>query len=133
MPHIDDMIESKYLKKSDVEPAKLVTIKECKKENIAQDNQPAEYKFTLYFNELAKPLVLNTTNIHATAVACNAQQSEEWIGKPIVLYVDPNVSYMGKVIGGIRVRAPKQGAQVPVPAQSVSVAATDEFDDDIPF
>jgi len=130
MPHIDDMIESKYLKKSDVEPAKLVTIRECKKENIAQDNQPAEYKFTLYFNELAKPLVLNSTNIHATAVACDAQQSEQWIGKTIVLFVDPNVSYMGKVIGGIRVRKPKPGAQVTAPQPT---ASADEFDDDVPF
>jgi len=132
MPHIDDMIESKYLKKSDVEPAKLVTIRECKKENIAQDNQPAEYKFTLYFNELAKPLVLNSTNIHSTAVACDSPQSEQWLGKTIVLFVDPNVSYMGKVIGGIRIRKPKPGATAPTP-QPAQVAQTEEFDDDIPF
>ena len=128
---MDEMVPSKYLKKSDVEPAKLVTIKDVKKENVAQEDQLAEHKYTLYFNELEKPLVLNSTNIHLAATACDSFHSEQWIGKPIVLYVDPNVSYMGKVTGGIRIRAPKQGAQVP--AQSVPVATTDEPDDDIPF
>lgn len=130
MPHIDEMVPSKYLKKSDVEPAKLVTIKDVKKENVAQEDQPAEHKYTLYFNELEKPLVLNSTNIHLAATACDSFHSEQWIGKPIVLYVDPNVSYMGKVTGGIRIRAPKPGAQVP---KQETPAPVDESFDDVPF
>jgi len=47
-----------------------------------------------------------------------------------VLYVDPNVSYMGQVTGGIRIRAPKPGTQVP---QQQASAKSDDFDDDIPF
>jgi hypothetical protein len=47
-----------------------------------------------------------------------------------VLYVDPNVSYGGKVVGGIRVRAPKKSAAAPPPPPPVS---DDLTDDDIPF
>jgi hypothetical protein len=46
-----------------------------------------------------------------------------------VLYTDPNVSYAGKIIGGIRVRAPKKTAAVaPKPAPVVDIN-----DDEIPF
>jgi hypothetical protein len=61
-----------------------------------------------------------------------------------VLYTDPNVSYAGKIIGGIRVRAPKVKtngaapvATKPAPKAAVPPPPTDLAnelpDDDIPF
>jgi len=128
MPKVNDMIPSKFLKKEDVGNGKLVTVKAIEQENVAMDNQPADMKYTLVFNELKKPLVLNSTNIQLAASIFASQDTDDWMGKPLVLYVDPNVSFGGQVVGGIRVRAPKPGAQMPE-----TVTTEDHFDDDIPF
>jgi hypothetical protein len=61
----------------------------------------------------------------------NSEDTDDWTGKKIVLYNDPNVSYAGKIIGGIRVRAPKVKAAAPVKP----MVAAEVFDDvsDVPF
>lgn len=124
--HISKMTESKYLKQDDVGDGKLVTVKGITRTNVAREDDEPEYKYTMAFQETDKPLVLNTTNIQLCARACGSEDTDDWIGKKIVLYTDPNVSYAGKLVGGIRIRAPKGAAAKPVPA-------ADPNDDDIPF
>ena len=126
---------SKYLKKEDVGRGVLVTIKGLARTNVAMEGEPPENKYVLYFNELEKPLVLNATNIHMCAQTCGSEDTDHWIGKKLVLFTDPNVSFGGKLIGGIRLRAPRpqteQAGMVPPPA-AVSVSPP-PFDDDIPW
>ena len=123
---IGEMMPSKYLKKEDIGRGSLVTIKELARANVAMDGEPAENKYVLYFNEFEKPLVLNSTNIHLCAQVCGSEDTDDWIGKRLVLYTDPNVSFGGKLIGGLRVRAPRQQATAPV-------ALPPPLDDDIPW
>lgn len=125
---IGEMKESKYLKKEEVGKGKLFTIKELKKENVAGDNQETDEKFVLYFYEAQKGMVLNWTNIQLIAQAVGSDETDGWPGKKIVLYEDPNVSFGGKLVGGIRVRAPRQAE----PPQAVAPTPP-PFDDDIPF
>lgn len=118
------MIPSKFLKKEDVEPPKLVTIKALRQANVAMDDQPEEMKWTIFFKELDKPMVLNSTNIQLLTMALGTDETDDWIGKQVVVYNDPSVSFGGKITGGVRIRAPKK-----------KVAAT-EFDateEDVPF
>lgn len=123
---IGEMKESKYLKKEDVGTGKLVTIKRLEKSNVSGDNQEPDEKYVLFFNEFDKGMVLNWTNIQLIAHAVGSEETDNWIGKKIVIYEDPNVSYGGKLVGGIRVRAPKpQAKAAPQPEP--------ELDDDIPF
>src|SRR3990167_9597425 len=107
MPRVGEMIESKFLKKEDVggERGMLVTISGVKQANVAMQGADPEMKGTWSFEELDKPMVLNSTNIHMCAKACGSEDTEDWMGKKIVLYEDPNVSFGGKLVGGIRVRA----------------------------
>lgn len=146
MPNISEMRESKFLKKEDVGAGALVTIADCQQYNVAKDGAPAEHKWCLTFNELDKPLVLNSTNIQMCAQICGSENTDDWMGHRIVLYTDPNVSYQGKLIGGIRVRAPKktappaaparrsaQPAPVRPPVQETTEAPVELTDDDIPF
>ena len=121
------MTSSKYLKQDDIGEGKLVTIKGLRKANVAPDDEPVENKWTMLFEELEKPLVLNATNIQLTERACGSDDTDDWIGKQIVLYVDPNVSYGGKIVGGIRVRA-RKGSSKPAPAP-----VNDDADLDPPF
>jgi hypothetical protein len=135
--HISKMTDSKYLKKEDVGNGKLVTIKSIKQENVAREDQEADNKYILMFREEDKGLVLNSTNIQLCAMACGSQETDEWIGKQIVLFEDPSVSFGGKLVGGIRIRKPRSNTQSPPPpAQSREAAderMAEQFDDTVPF
>lgn len=112
--NVNDFKTSKFLKKDDVGIGVLVTIRSITKENVAAEGADPEMKICIHFNELEKPLVCNSTNAQLIAQITGEEDDIEqtWIGKKIVLYTDPNVSFGGKLIGGIRVRAPKGQAKI---------------------
>ena len=121
------MIESKYLKKEDLDGDTIVTIFKLGQGNVAMEDQPEELKWMVKFRELKKPMVLNSTNIQLITKALGTDETEEWLGKEIVLYVDDNVSFGGKLVGGIRVRS-----TTPTAAPKKPVGKFD-MEDDIPF
>ena len=131
MPKLSEMLPSRFLKKDDVPQPMLVTMNDLEQVNVAPDGKPAENKWTLSFGELDKPLVLNSTNMNAIA-AVYGDDSDGWLGKQIVLYHDPNVSFGGKLVGGLRLRAPKNVKPAAKPAPA-SKGHFDDMADDIPF
>lgn len=106
MPRINEMLPSKYLKKEDCEPALLLTIRDVVREQVGMGDD-LEDKWICYFEEKEKGVVLNSTNMRLIEMVTGSDDSDDWIGKKIVLYNEPNVSFAGKLTGGIRVRAPK--------------------------
>lgn len=122
------MADSKFLKQADLpEQGALCTIKAFKRVNVAQEGEDPENKFVMYVMEYEKPLVLNATN-RAILEKIYGPDSDDCVGNMVVLYVDPNVSYAGKIVGGIRLRAPK-GKAKPAPKPNV-----DDIDNsDVPF
>ena len=108
MPNVNDLKSSKFLTQYDVEPSVLVTIKSYEKVNVATESQAPEEKWTLIFEELKKPLVLNSTNGQLIQAITGSGDFGHWIGQKIVLFNDKTVSFAGRITGGIRVRAPKQ-------------------------
>jgi len=106
---IGKMKTSKYLKKEDAGNGVTVTIVRIDQQDVSMENDPADMKYVMYFQENVdgenKGMVLNWTNIQLCARACGSEETEDWIGKQIEIYSDPNVSYGGKLIGGIRIRA----------------------------
>jgi len=137
-----DLTPSKYLKQSDVEPPKLVTIAGVEKVKF-DDKGTAKEKWAMSFRELDKPLLLNKTNINRTVKATGTDDVEDWRGKKVVLYFDPDVEFGGDIVGGIRIRAPKNiAAGQPNPAMSreaIDERMADQAgsrgdpNDDIPF
>ena len=107
------MMPSKYLKKEDIDKPTLCTIKKLSQADVSQD-ESGDLKWTVYFNELPKPMVLNVSNINALTET-HGDETDNWPGKSIVVYVDPNVMFSGKKVGGIRLRAAKQGANTKPP------------------
>ncbi len=107
MANVSDLKTSKYLKKEDVGEGTIVTISGLSKENVAMEGAEESLKFVLHFEELDKPMVLNSTNGQMIAKITGVSNDIEvgWVGKKIVLYNDPNISFGGKLIGGIRTRA----------------------------
>ena len=131
MAKIGDMLESKYLKQSDIGDDDIVaTVAKIGRANIAKEDDTPEYKWLCRFEEFDKPMVLNATNIHALGEACGSDDTDDWLGKQVVVYVDPNVSYSGKRVGGIRIKAVKRQKAVTGKPASNPVA---DMDDNIPF
>lgn len=129
MPKVSDMIQSKFLRKEDFEEDRVMTIKNVKLEDMPGDD--GQQKWVLYFREETKGMALNVTTIRVLEQAFG-DDSDHWIGNKVKVYVDPNVSFGGRVVGGLRLRTPKQGPKAPPPQQSAP-APDDGFDDDIPF
>ena len=122
-----DMIESKYLKQSDIDGDTIVTVQKLGKGNVAQEDEPPEHKWMIRFKEFPKAMVLNSTNIQLLEKALG-EETDDWIGKEVILYVDPNVSYGGKVTGGLRLKSAK-----PASAPKRVVVTRDIDDEDIPL
>ena len=133
MAKVGEMIESKYLKQSDVEDEALVTIVKVGRANIAKENDEPEYKWLIRFKEFPKPMVLNATNIKRLARACGSEETDEWTDRQVILYVDHDVEFAGNVVGGLRVRA---AAKTTTPTRTVAGKTGGKFDDiasDVPF
>jgi hypothetical protein len=133
MAKVGEMIESKYLKQSDIDHDALVTIEKVGKANIAREGDEPEYKWLVRFAEVKKPMVLNSTNIKRLAKACNSDDTDDWVGKQVVLYVDPDVEYAGNVVGGLRIRAHKQPTQTRSVMPQQTGGKFDDMSDDVPF
>ena len=140
--NINSMMPSKYLKKEDFPQPALVTIRAFTHDNVAQQGQPEEKKWVMHFNEFENGMVMNSTNLQLTASALGSDETEEWIGRQVVVYSDPNVSFGGKLTGGIRIRQVRQRPTAPAPTvrhasppqqPAPSSHGFDNMDSDIPF
>lgn len=106
--HVSELKNSRFLKQQDVGEGLLVTIAGVDQGNVNAEGAEEQLKWLMHFEELEKPLVLNSVNGQLLAKITGSEESEGWIGKKVVLYNDPNVSFAGKLTGGIRIRAPKK-------------------------
>ena len=109
---------AKYLKKEDIPSPINTSILWIKEEEVTAPGKGTETRLILYLEGLKKGLVLNTANAEALAEITGTDEYEQWSDVPIELYVDPDVKYGGKKIGGIRIRKPTLvQVQVQVPVQ----------------
>ncbi len=102
-----DCSGSQFLKQDDVVPAtgRPVTIEEFDRKLVkGNGNEPDKQKICVKFKELEKWLVLNSTNGAALSTFTDTRTPFDAIGKEIEIYVDPTVSFGGKIVGGIRFR-----------------------------
>ena len=131
--NINQMKPSKYVKKEDVGAGTLVTIANMTNENVAMDNQPPEMKWVMHFKEAINPLVMNWTNLQLCAQVTGSDDTDDWTGKQVVLWNDPNVSFGGNLTGGVRIRSAEQAAPAAAPARPVDERNPPPADSDIPF
>jgi len=110
----DDMLESKYIQKTDLTQPTRLTVSGCSRGDIGQEGKP-EFKWVVTFGGEWKPLILNRTNTDAFFDALG-ENSDEWAGKQIILFNDQSVEYQGKR-GGIRVYQQMEVADAAPPQQ----------------
>ena len=107
---------ARYLKKGDIPSPINTSILWIKEEEVTAPGKGTETRLVLYFDGQKKGLVLNTANAEALAEITGTDDYEKWADTRVQLYVDPDVTYGGKKIGGIRIRKPTL-VQVQVPVQ----------------
>ncbi len=98
-----DAFPGSFISKEDAAMPVVATIAQVRQEELI-DASGATYKPVIYFYE-GKPLILNRVNWMAIEEAYG-DESDDWVGKPIELYCDPDVTFDGNRVGGIRVRIP---------------------------
>jgi len=103
---MNQMFPSNWLAKEDITHPIRATIKAVTQEEIKGESGN-ETKNILHFNGDVKQMILNRTNAEFL-VAAFGDDSDHWLGKTVEIYVDPNVMFGGKRIGGVRVRAVQQ-------------------------
>ena len=101
MPKVSEMIQSKFLRKEDIDDELIVTCKTVTLEDMPGDNN--DQRWVLYFREIPKGLVLNATTIRVLDKSFG-KHSDDWVGKKATLYVDETVQFKGQVVGGLRLR-----------------------------
>lgn len=73
--------------------------------------------------EGGKGLKLNKVN-EEFMIEHFGDETDGWVGASIILYIDPSVSFKGRMTGGIRLKLPAQGADIqpsPQPARQQNV------------
>ena len=96
-----------FLGKEDLQGETIVTIVD-----VTADEVPGETrrKLVAQLAEYEKRLILNSTNIKMLCKIFRSTNTAHWHG-PITLYVDEDVQYAGKAVGGLRVKpAGRNGA-----------------------
>jgi hypothetical protein len=93
-------IPSTFLKKEDIPQPVRVQIATFKLDTVGEGDE-AKQKMICYFHGMDKGLALNNTNIHIL-VSIFGDNMEDMVGKSVVLWADPNVSFGGKLVGGLR-------------------------------
>ena len=95
----------KYLKREEVtEEGEAHKVVSCVQQVLSMGDGESETKWVLTLSDL-KPLILNATNIRRCVAAFVTSETDEWIGKSIVVYDDPEIEFGGKIVGGVRLRA----------------------------
>jgi len=132
MPDINKYRDTQYLKQEDVTKPLLVTIDHCEEQDVSMEGQAEKIRSIIYFKEALKPLIANWTNLSSIKDITGDGNTDNWGGAKIVLYVDPNVSFGGKRVGGIRV-SPTQKQFDPVQAQPPEQVDVSRVQSQVPY
>jgi hypothetical protein len=125
---ISNEFPSNYLRAQDLEgrPATVV-ISGVESEEVGTEK---EAKPVLYFKGKSKGVILNKTN--ATAIAgLYGDDTDGWSGESITLFA-AQVSFQGKVVDAIRVKAPPRKTEKPK-TEAHPPLNNNEIEDSIPF
>jgi hypothetical protein len=115
-----DIFPGKYLRAADLGTAEpVVTIRTVTMETLGDDTKPV-----LYFEGKEKGVVLNKTNWNSCVEITGEDDSDDWAGHKVKLFV-AKVDFQGKRVPAIRINDPR-----PRPAEP---EIEDDDDDRVPF
>jgi hypothetical protein len=104
---------AQYLKKEDLSDPVDTELLWVKEEKVTAPGKGTTTRLVAHFEGLSKGLVLNTANCETLLEITGTDDPNEWKDVAVQLYVDPDVTYGGKKIGGIRIRNEAVSVLVP--------------------
>lgn len=107
MRNYDKYRNTKFIQKSDVGRGILVTIDKVTEENVAPEYQAEEIKYVIHFKENYKPWAPGIETLENIKHIAGTGNVDDWSGTKLVLFIDPDIKFGGKKVGGIRCRVPK--------------------------
>ncbi len=112
-----EALPSKYLKKEDFDPPRVVTIRTVVGEVIEDNDGNKKTKGVLYIEEEERGIVLNVTRFDDCETVTGTVGKDEtdlWTGHKIEVWNDPSIRFGSQRTGGIGIRAPQSaGASEP--------------------
>jgi hypothetical protein len=100
----NEVFPSKWLKAADLGTSEpVVTIKKVEMETLGDETKPV-----LYFEGKDRGLVMNKTNWSTVVDITGQEDSDDWKGHKIKLYV-AKVEFQGKRVPSIRIDSPPNG------------------------
>ena len=123
-----DMIPSKYLRSDDIDGEVVVTIQKIGQAAMKEKDGTETKKWAVRFEEYSQPLILNKTNIKRLEKACG-EDTDSWVGKKVVLYVDHEVQFGSDIVSALRIKAHHGATKTP----GKPGTALGDMDDDVPF
>lgn len=118
MANINDLVQSKYLKASDLQGRRIKLV--IDRVSVEAVGQNKEMKAVMYFAGKEKGMVLNKTNLFNAGNAFGAE-TDDWGGKEVIAYSVKVQNQNGQMVDGLRID--------PV----VPVVSGNDPDDSIPF
>jgi len=87
-------------------PVTVTIAKAVVEEFKKQETGKLETKLVLYFKEIQSGWTLGRKVLTEVADLLKEDESDNWIGKKLVLFADPKVEMGGKKVGGVRAKLP---------------------------
>lgn len=76
-------------------------------DHISVEGVGGREKLVAYIGDLDLGLPLNTENIDYLIEAFGTDETDDWRGRKVELFVDETVRFQGRKVGGVRLRAIK--------------------------
>lgn len=125
MSHWRTYLESDVVRFVDLTRDYAVKIREVKKGKVTGSGGKQNGKAMIYLHGWPKPIAAGTAFLSMVA-GIYGNDTKAWIDQWVTIYGDPNVSFGGQKVGGVRVRPepPKEADRVlPKTEQSKAGAA----------
>jgi hypothetical protein len=105
MPDYESLYPGRFLKKELLPAPKVVRITAVNTTELENDKNETEVKVTVKYKAADGDgeMVFCKTNAALTAIALNERDYSKWPTHLITLHNNPNVSFGGKKVGGVRV------------------------------
>lgn len=106
----------------------VLTVKECRYENVAPEDKPEDMKWVLHFEETTSGVVLSSTRLDQMVSLFGTNESEAWHGKKVTVYCDPDVRFAGKKVGGVAIKAAPVAKSAPASPSVMTWPGKDDYE-----
>jgi len=107
-----DAFPSRFLGKDNIEGPTRVIIDDVRLEEISGDHGDEDKPVMFFRDDEIKPMILNNTNWQVIE-GSYGEDTDDWRGHEIEIYVDPGIMFGKKRVGGLRIRIPSSGGAKP--------------------